>query len=429
MTLDAWLHRLERLHPKEMDFDLDRLRRVRQGLGARRPAGRVVTVAGTNGKGSVVATIDALLRAHGLRTGVTTSPHLHRFNERIVIDGREADDGSLIAAFERIESVRTAVPEGPVSLTYFEFAILAALELMADADLDVAVLEVGLGGRLDAVNVIDADVAVITSIDLDHEAWLGSDREAIGREKAGILRAGSPVVVADLEPPHSVLQQARALAAPCYLAGRDFRWCEEASAAGRSLYFSNGAGLALGPLPQAGLMAQNLAAGLQTVSLMLELLPARVHDALDGLALPGRVEIREALGRTWVLDVAHNPQAAAHLAASLDEGQGWVAVFGSFSDKRSAVMLQALASHLVAVELAPTPGPRGLTAGDLAQRLEAVATGLPRSVHADLPAALQAAVQRAEQAACGIVVFGSFTLVAAADRWLQQVQAGEVARS
>ena len=417
MTLDDWLTRLERLHPKEMDLGLGRLRQVFERLGARRPAPRVITVAGTNGKGSVVAALDALFRAHGLKVGVTTSPHMHRFNERIVIGGREASDASIIHAFERIERAR-----GNISLTYFEFAILAAFELMADAELDVAVLEVGLGGRLDAVNLIDADVAVISSVDLDHEAWLGSDRETIGREKAGILRHGRPLVIGEDDPPRSVLDHAAELEVPVYRAGRDFHWREAAGGA----MFCGGRQqqLEFVALPPARLLPANLAAALQAASLLVELLAARVHDAFLQLELPGRAQRRLVQGTEWILDVAHNPHALAALMSQIGPERRWVAVFGAFRDKRAERMFELLEPCVAVVHLAPTPGSRGQSAAELGARLSDVVPALPRREHGDIEAALSAARVDARRQGHGILVVGSFTLVAAAERWLDPGSVG-----
>lgn len=412
MSLDDWLTRLERLHPKEMDLGLERLQQVFDRLGSRRPAAKVVTVAGTNGKGSVVAALDALFRAHGWKVGATTSPHLHRFNERIVIGGRVASDAAIIAAFERIESAR-----GSVSLTYFEFAILAAFELMADADLDIAILEVGLGGRLDAVNLIDADVAVISSVDLDHEAWLGPDRESIGREKAGILRHGHPLVIGEFDPPRSVLAHAAALDVPVYLAGRDFHWQE--TAAGAVFRGGREPQVVLQSLPEPRLFGANIAAALQAASLLLELTAAHVHDALTGLELPGRTQRREALGAPWILDVAHNPHALAALVAQIGTERRWVVVFGTFRDKRAEIMLGLLEPCVARVHLVPTPGARGQSAAEIAERLSDVAPAVPRQGHEDIPAALEAALSDARGLGHGILVVGSFTVVAAAQRWLE----------
>lgn len=411
-NLQQWLTHLEQLHPKEMDLGLDRVRAVWAQLGSPRPARRVITVAGTNGKGSVVAALQAVLASHGLRVGVTTSPHLHRFNERIGITGSEASDADIVAAFERIDAARQ-----DISLTYFEFAILAAIDLMARADLDVAVLEVGLGGRLDAVNLIDADVAVISSVDLDHEAWLGDDRETIGYEKAGVLRAGRPVVIGERSPPQSVLRRAAELEAPVFQLDRDFRWLDRQQG-GR---FEGGydQALCIEGLPAAALLPSNLAAALQAASLLpLELDPARVHHALDGLRLPGRMQTLQQHGLDWMLDVAHNPHAVAELVARLDAQARWVAVFATFRDKRVDRMLERLAPRIEKLFLAPTPGSRGQSAEELELRLAAVVPSLPRSSFGSAGDAMAAAGEYARTHGCQVLVAGSFTLVAAASRWL-----------
>lgn len=411
--LEQWLARLEKLHPKEMDLGLDRVRTVWQRLGAPLPGRRVVTVAGTNGKGSVVAALDAVLRAHGLAVGVTTSPHLHRFNERIAIGGVEARDEAIVAAFERIDRARA-----DISLTYFEFAILAAIELLAGADLDVAVLEVGLGGRLDAVNIIDADIAVISSVDLDHEAWLGPDRDAIGFEKAGILRPGRPVVIGDPDVPHTVLARAAELNAPVHLIGRDFDWIEGRSGAA----FEGGVdrALALAPMPPLRLLSSNVACALQASALLLlELDPTRVHDALAGLELPGRMQRRQQGGVDWLLDVAHNPHAVRALLGHLDADQRWLAVFGAFADKRVETMASLLGERVERLFLVPTQGSRGLGADELAERI--AGTGLTAPVHcfASTEAALAAASEEAGRSNLRVVVAGSFTVVAVAAAWLE----------
>ena len=203
-TLEQWLDYQQQVHPKSIDMGLERVGEVARRLGLGRPARRVITVGGTNGKGSTVAFIEAIARAAGLKVGAYTSPHLLRYNDRVRIDGADAGDAALVAAFERIEAAR-----GDTPLTYFEFGTLAALLLFEAAGLDLAVLEVGLGGRLDATNIIDPDCAVITTVDLDHQDYLGDDRESIGFEKAGILRAGKPCVLAEKDPPSSVLRQIR----------------------------------------------------------------------------------------------------------------------------------------------------------------------------------------------------------------------------
>src|SRR5579859_454571 len=223
-TLDEWLSYQERVNVRSIELGLDRVRAVWQRMGAQPPARRVITVGGTNGKGSTVAMLEAMLTAGGQRVGCYTSPHLLRYNERIRIEGREAGDEALVASFERIEAARGEIP-----LTYFEFGTLAALDLFARAGLDVAVLEVGLGGRLDAVNIIDADVAVVTTVDLDHMDWLGPDRDRIGVEKAGIARAGRPVIVGEADPPLGLLQALERIGARVERAGVDFSVQREAT--------------------------------------------------------------------------------------------------------------------------------------------------------------------------------------------------------
>jgi len=218
--LSEWLAHCERLHPKNIDLGLERVQAVAQRLGLRFEC-PVITVAGTNGKGSTCAMLEAIALQAGYRTGVYTSPHLVHFEERCRIGGEIVQPQALLPHFERVEAARAA---DAVALTYFEFTTLAILSLMADSSLDVAILEVGLGGRLDAVNVVDTDCAVITSIDLDHQEFLGTDRESIGREKAGILRAGRPAIVSDPMPPHSVIQYAEALGTDLWLLGRDFNF-------------------------------------------------------------------------------------------------------------------------------------------------------------------------------------------------------------
>ncbi|KGO97578.1 bifunctional folylpolyglutamate synthase/dihydrofolate synthase, partial [Novilysobacter defluvii] len=217
MTLAEWLEYIERQHLKSIDMGLERVREVAARMGLARPAERVVTVGGTNGKGSTVAFLEAIAREAGWRVGCYTSPHLLAYNERVRIDGHQAGDQELVGAFEAVEAAR-----GDTALTYFEYGTLAALWLFERAGLDLAVLEVGLGGRLDATNLVDADVAVITTVDLDHQDWLGSDREAIGREKAGIARAWRPLVLGDDDPPSSVLGHAYAIGASAVRIGCDF---------------------------------------------------------------------------------------------------------------------------------------------------------------------------------------------------------------
>lgn len=216
-SLGEWLAYLERLHPSAIDMGLERSREVAQRLGLGKPAPLVVTVTGTNGKGSTCAFLASLIAAQGQRVGVYSSPHLLRYNERVLLDGREASDEELCRAFTAVEAAR-----GEISLTYFEMGTLAAFWLFERAQLDAVVLEVGLGGRLDAVNLVDADLALITSIGLDHADWLGDTRESVAFEKAGIMRAGMPALCGDLDPPQPLLEQAVTLDTPLFLRGRDY---------------------------------------------------------------------------------------------------------------------------------------------------------------------------------------------------------------
>ena len=261
-SLTQWLQRLEGLHPSEIDLGLERVSRVASRLGLLEPSCTVVTVAGTNGKGSTVAVLEALLAEEGRLTGVYTSPHFLRFNERIRVGGREAPDGEIVGAFEQVEKAR-----GDTSLTYFEFATLAALLIFRDRHCEVAVLEVGLGGRLDAVNILNADVAVITRVDLDHQQWLGDNRDDIGREKAAIARTGRPVVIADPDPPAALLAYLEEIGAdPVLRIGHEF----SVRAADPGFWTATvserqGESQALGPQAIGGLLPENIVAGLQAL--------------------------------------------------------------------------------------------------------------------------------------------------------------------
>ncbi|MBB3331958.1 dihydrofolate synthase/folylpolyglutamate synthase [Halomonas campaniensis] len=349
-TLDAWLARLEAAHPVGIDLGLDRVAEVarRMGLLARPLARRVITVAGTNGKGSTVAMLEALARAHGLSTAAYTSPHLIRYNERLRLDGQEADDGLLIDGFTAVERARLAGE--PVSLTYFEVGTLGALWAMAQRSPDLAILEVGLGGRLDAVNVIDPDVAVVTTVAQDHAAFLGTDLEQIGREKAGILRPGRPAVLGSRDLPASVREVADSLGAPVYALGEDFRWDEG--------------------LPDPGLPLDNAATALKALELAGVTLEAEAcRRALAEVRLPGRMQW---LGQ-WCLDVGHNPHAAGYLAARLAArpcAGRTVALLGMLGDKDADGVMAALIPAVDAWVTASLAGDRARKAEDLAARLD-----------------------------------------------------------
>lgn len=403
MTLAEWLERIERLHPKAWDPGLERVGEVADRLGVRRPAPRVVLVAGTNGKGSTVEMIDRLCREQGLSVGKSVSPHLVRFNERIVIDGAPADDDEIVAAFETIDDVR-----GDISLSYFEFGALAAMVIFQRRGVDVAVLEIGLGGRLDAMNVAAPDVSVITRIALDHQDWLGDDREAIGAEKAGIMRRDVPCIIADPDPPASLAVRGSEVGARCLVVGRDFGLADDAKAGERAFFAGD---LMLDSLPLVSVPTENLLAAIQaTLCLDVSLTAATVHAALGDFALAGRFEWREGARRT-LLDVAHNPDAAAWLAerlASLDL-RSCHAVFGMYGDKDIAAVVACLAPFVDAWYIAGMDVGRGATPEVIAP----VVTDAGGSVigkYAKVSDAYDAAVENTRQGDV-ILVFGSFIIV------------------
>jgi len=409
-TLQDWLDFCERLHPVTIDMGLERLREVADRL-ALRFACPVITVAGTNGKGSTCAMLEAILLQAGYRTGVYTSPHLVHFEERCRLSGQSASAETLVEAFATVDAAR-----GAVSLTYFEFSTLAILWLMSRADLDAVILEVGLGGRLDAVNIVDTDCAVITSIDLDHMAILGKDRETIGREKAGIMRAGRPVVVSDPVPPQSVLEHAEAIGADLWRFGRDFNFSgdkQQWSWAGRGRRYS---GMAYPALRGANQLvnASGVLAALDALRTRIPVTAQAVRNGLAMVELPGRFQIVPGQP-VLVLDVAHNPHSVAALAENLD-AMGFYptthAVFGAMADKDLQPMLQRVGPLVDRWYFTDLPLPRAASAADLQQAWQAQNTrkDVASSVHADPQAALQVAVAAADPAD-RIIVFGSFYTV------------------
>ncbi|HRP97376.1 MAG TPA: bifunctional tetrahydrofolate synthase/dihydrofolate synthase [Rhodocyclaceae bacterium] len=416
-SLDSWLTELERRHARPIRLGLDRVAQVLAQMGVSSPA-VVLTVGGTNGKGSVCAMLESILVAAGYRVGLYTSPHLVRYTERVRIDGREVDEATLVAAFDAVERVR-----GDVALTYFEHGTLAAWEVFCRDALDVIILEVGLGGRLDAVNVIDADCAIVTSVAMDHMEFLGDTREAIGREKAGIFRSGRPAVCGDPQPPASLVEHAREIGAPLWLSGRDFgfggdrqQWgywrYEDVPANGRLL---RRGGLAYPALRGANQLL-NAAAVLTALELLRERMPVSMQAVREGLLLvelPGRFQVLPGQPAV-VLDVAHNVQAAGVLAENLSNmgfyPETW-AVFGMLADKDVESVVARLRPRVDHWLLASLPGPRGLTADALAARVRAAGVEGELACFGSPAMALDAARSRAA-AGDRIVVFGSFMTVA-----------------
>lgn len=407
--LADWLSWLETLHPVVIDLGLERVRAIAGRLDVLQPGVPVITVAGTNGKGSVTALLEALLLAHGKRAGLYTSPHILRFNERIRIDGRDIDDASLVRALAAVDAAR-----GDISLTYFEFTTLAAFVLFAGAKLDAWVLEIGLGGRLDAVNVIDPDVAVLTSVGMDHMDYLGPTRDDIGREKAGIFRAGKPAVIGEPSPPPSVERAIVELAVPALRTGSDF----SAHAAGDAQFdwrgrAADGAALALAGLPRPALALANVATALQA----LHLLPfpprrAAIEQALRTVQLAGRNQRFDVGGRTLIVDVGHNPHALAFLRAELPRhgvGMRFHVVLGMLADKDIAGVVRELEPLAQSWHIAPLPGPRGAPAS-LLQATIAAASRASVQAGEDVAAALRAAL--AVDDGLPVLAVGSFFTVA-----------------
>ncbi len=425
MTLDEWLAYIERQHPKSIDMGLDRVREVADRLELGRSARHVITVGGTNGKGSTVAFIEAIAQEAGWRVGAYTSPHLLAYNERVRIDGHDADDKALVEAFETIEAAR-----GDTSLTYFEYGTLAALWLFERADLDLAILEVGLGGRLDATNIVDADVAVITTVDLDHQDYLGGDRELIGFEKAGIARGWKPLVLGDDDPPSSVLRHAYAIGASALRIGCDFfigaapgDSRQQSVAEGQWRWREVGHQIDL-PMPKLAAPVQ-----LRNAAVAIAALRALDRPLIDGAIIrgvakadiAGRLQRFQRDGVEIVVDVGHNPQAARELAAWLQATPvaGIThAVYAALGDKDVAAVVGALASVVDQWHLAGLVehAPRGTHVDGFAERLVGTAAAAGTR-HPEVAHALAAAHAKAHPGD-RILVFGSFHTAAAALTWL-----------
>jgi dihydrofolate synthase/folylpolyglutamate synthase len=410
-SLDDWLRRFETLHPKKIDLTLDRVTAVIERLELKPPPYKVVTVAGTNGKGSCVAMLESIYWHAGYAVGAFTSPHLWRFNERIRVNGSDAQDQELVELFEIIDSTL-----GGITLSYFESSTVAALLQFARRRVDVAVLEVGLGGRLDASNAIDTDCALVVSIDLDHREWLGDDREAIGREKAGIMRRGKPAVIADRDPPRSVVAYAAAEGASATLTiGRDFDFQRVLGGWRRA-----GGNARVLPLPPFGGGEQigNAAACAAVVDSLAGDLPVGDDALAEGIRtayLRGRFERATVDGVEWIFDVAHNPAAAAIFAASLarlSRAPRTLAVFAAMRDKDLAGVIAPLVPSVDAWFVAQANAERGATGDELRDVL--VSAGARAIEVASDVAASTAAARAAAQPGARVIVFGSFVTAGAA---------------
>ncbi|MBS3803356.1 MAG: bifunctional tetrahydrofolate synthase/dihydrofolate synthase [Oleiphilaceae bacterium] len=413
-SLDQWLNYLEALHPSEIDLGLDRVLLVLRRLLPKPPRARIITVAGTNGKGTTVACIEALLLAAGRRVGAYTSPHLNHYNERIRIQGQDVEDAALIAAFQRIDTARAGI-----SLTYFEFGTLAAFLVMDAAGVEDWVLEVGLGGRLDAVNVLDPDLAIVTSVDIDHVSWLGADRDSIGFEKAGIFRTQRPAIYADNDPPQSVLQQAQAQQVRLWRFGEHYSLSRNGRQVdipelGRSV-----------PLPLVPLPGTSIAAAVRA-GLWLEpaLSDRAIQDALARVRVPGRFECVHSRPDV-ILDVGHNPHAARWLAGRLVERAGpgaeIHAVYACLSDKDAAGVVKAMSSvvtHWFLAGLDPVRAPRGLGVDALEEKIKGVLPEVGHQCFHSLATAIDRALDQARPEDV-IIIFGSFFTVTEARSHLE----------
>ncbi len=419
-SLDEWLAYQTTVHPQAIDFGLARIETLLERLGWHRPATPVISIAGTNGKGSVVAYCAAILAAAGYRVGTFTSPHLRDYRERITLDGHRVDSGRLLAAFERIEAAR-----GDILLTFFEYNTLAALLVLEAARLDAWVLEIGMGGRLDAVNVVDADVAVVVSIGLDHQEFLGSSLDAIAREKAGIFRRGRAAVLGGREMPPAVAEVAASVGARLKRLGREF----DVQRHGSRLDYL-GPEWRLADLPAPALLgdtqydnAATAIAALEELDQRLRVPAAAVAAGLTSVRLMGRFQViaPAAAGLpTWILDVAHNADAARVLAQNLRANRvagRTLAVCAILADKDAPAIVAQLRDCMDAWWFASTDGARGCSGAALADRVKPQLAA-PATAVDDVATGLKAALAAAG-AADRIVVFGSFHTVGPALSWLE----------
>ena len=409
-TLDEWLSLLERRHHTAIDLGLDRVRLVAERMGLTRPVGTIITVAGTNGKGSCVRSLEAMLQKLGFSTGAYSSPHLIRYNERIRLNGEDAPDDAIVDAFEAIEEAR-----GDIGLSYFEAGTLAALWLFQQRQCEYWLLEVGLGGRLDAVNIVDADVAIVTSIAVDHEAWLGNDRRQIAKEKLGVARPARPVVIGELDLPEGMVEHADMLCALPIVINQDFNYCEDA---GFTVMAPNRQGVSqvyeLKSVPR--LPHPSVACAIAALT-WLGLIDERSEavDVLGNCQMPGRMQSIRAADREWVLDVGHNPAAAKYLCARPEIQHVDRIVIGMVHDKDVASTLSVFASKFRHWHFAtPDAGGREASAESLRDALD---ENLQCQVASSVQDAMQGALEQSQKGDT-ILVTGSFFTVGAALTWL-----------
>jgi dihydrofolate synthase/folylpolyglutamate synthase len=410
-SLDEWLVYLESAHPVGIDMGLTRIHQVKESLGVQFHC-PVITVGGTNGKGSTCAFLESILLRAGYQVACHTSPHILKFNERARINGLEVSNEALLKSFERVEMARYRIENAP-TLTYFEFTTLAIMDLFATANVDAVILEVGMGGRLDAVNIVDADCAIVTSIDLDHMAYLGNTREAIGYEKAGIFRKNAIAICGDPMPPQSLIHHANAIAADLWLLGKDFRYEGDQQQWGWYGRAKTLGGLAYPALRGANQLL-NASAAIAALVALHERLPVSAQDIRNGLALvelPGRFQVLPGKP-TIILDVAHNPHAAATLAQSI-ESMGYhpytYAIYGAMADKDIEGVLKPMIGVVDYWLCTHLPTERAADAQVLAQHLQTL--GKEAEIYASVEAAYQSALEKAGQDD-RIVIFGSFYTVA-----------------
>ena len=419
MNLEAWLELLEQRHPQAIDLGLERCGAVYRQLGSPRPAKQVFTIAGTNGKGSTVAYLAAMSGVMGQRFGTYTSPHIFRFNERISIMGEPVSDDCLVKAFEQVEAARD-----DISLTYFEFTTLAGLLILQQSDLDCAILEVGLGGRLDTVNLVDADCTVITPIGLDHQDFLGPDLNSIASEKAGIIRSTAPVVCTEKNPPGPILKRSEELQAPVYRRGIDYDLVDYPGGDDGLLQFSlDGRSMSVAEPLMAGLhQLDNLAAALAAFALLYPgcfLKADEMSEAIRGTRVPGRLQTVNSSPEI-LLDVGHNELAAEVVANFLKHSgkTNITCVLAMLADKHAEEVAVALGKVCKRWSCADSPGKRGQAGELLARRIKAALPDAKVAAFGSLDVALQQVLSSASEDET-ILVFGSFSTVAVAAAWVQ----------